>query len=176
MEEKTQKKKRSLGARNKHKGSHAERFYARLFRELGFSHCQTARLGSKLHDNAGIDLVFLPFNVQVKAGIQKGLNPGKVLFQMRNQINVLFPKEDPCYQKKLLVIHRPEAFSAGTEKDVVYMAEEEFLSFKGDIPLEIKYEFFKKRKDAMNSPYSTIIGISFNVFKELIIMKYARDN
>ncbi len=44
---------RSLGSRNRQKGHHAERFYADVFRELGYEHCITARLGGRIFDNAG---------------------------------------------------------------------------------------------------------------------------
>ena len=53
----------SIGTNNKRKGSNAERFYAKIFRDLGFDKCITSRQGSRLHDNAGIDLMFLPYNI-----------------------------------------------------------------------------------------------------------------
>ena len=44
----------SIGTRNRTKGHHAERFYANVFKELGYTKCVTARLGGRLFDNAGI--------------------------------------------------------------------------------------------------------------------------
>ena len=80
-------KRKSYGKTNKRKGSDAERYYAKIFRDdLGFTHCKTSRLGSKLHDDAGIDLIFLPLNVQIKAGKQVGLNPGKELNYMQGRM------------------------------------------------------------------------------------------
>ena len=85
-------KKKSYGKTNKRKGSDAERHYARVFRDdLGFTHCKTSRLGSKLHDDAGIDLIFVPLNIQVKAGKQVGLNPIRELIYMQNRMTELFP-------------------------------------------------------------------------------------
>lgn len=100
--------KKSQGATNKRKGSNAEREYARFFRELGFSHCITARQGSRYHDDAGIDLINLPFNIQIKAGKQKGMNISKVLHDIRETISTKFPKEAPEHNNPLIIIHRKE--------------------------------------------------------------------
>lgn len=67
--------KKNIGARSRRKGHEAERQYAKEFRNLGYKHCKTSREGSRLLDSAGIDLIFIPFNVQIKAGKQRGLNP-----------------------------------------------------------------------------------------------------
>lgn len=107
MEE--ENKKASQGARNKRVGSEAERYYMRIFRdELGFKHCKTARLGSKLHDNAGIDLIFIPFNIQVKQGIQSGLNPSKELQKMKDKMVELFPDTSLEHDYPKLVIHKKQ--------------------------------------------------------------------
>lgn len=55
------------------KGAVAERHYARVFREMGFEHCQTSRYASRYYDDLGVDLVGLPVNIQIKAGKQKNL-------------------------------------------------------------------------------------------------------
>lgn len=93
------------GASNKRKGSNAERHYAKVFKDLGWKHCETARFGSKKHDNAKIDLIFIPFNVQIKAGVQKNMNPGKELFMMESCVNTMFPKEHEVFCKPKLVFH-----------------------------------------------------------------------
>lgn len=102
-------KKKSYGKTNKRKGSDAERHYARVFRDdLGFTHCKTSRLGSKLHDDAGIDLIFIPLNIQIKAGKQVGLNPGRELIYMQNRMTELFPTSSQEHQFPKIVIHRKE--------------------------------------------------------------------
>ena len=45
-------------------------------------------------DDAGIDLNFLPFNVQIKAGYAKGLNEFKTLKIIRERLPELFPPYD----------------------------------------------------------------------------------
>lgn len=100
-------KRRNYGKTNKRKGSDAERYYAKIFREeLGHTHCKTARLGSKLHDNAGIDLIFIPYNVQIKAGIQKGMKPLQELVNMKERMAELFPPESLEHNLPKLVIHK----------------------------------------------------------------------
>lgn len=97
-----------LGQRNKRKGSTIERYYAKFFRDTGveaFSHCKTSRMGSKLHDDAGIDLIFLPFNVQIKAGIQKGMKPVEELRLMKERMKELFPDKSIEHDLPKIVIH-----------------------------------------------------------------------
>ena len=102
-------KKKSYGKTNKRKGSDAERHYARVFRDdLGFTHCKTSRLGSKLHDDAGIDFIFVPLNIQVKAGKQTGLNPTRELIYMQNRMTELFPSTSKEHDYPKIVIHRKE--------------------------------------------------------------------
>jgi hypothetical protein len=104
-----EERKKSIGRTNKRKGSDAERFYARIFKEeLNFKHCKTSRLGSKLHDDAGIDLIFLPFNVQIKAGKQVGLNFGRELKYMQDRMIDLFPSTSLEHSFPKMVIHKKE--------------------------------------------------------------------
>ena len=124
-------KRKSYGKTNKRKGSDAERYYAKIFREnLGFTHCKTARLGSKLHDDAGIDLIFLPLNIQIKAGKQVGLNPSKELNYMKDRMTELFPSASLEHTYPKLVIHKKEV-GAGKKRtefdEIVSMTFSDFL-------------------------------------------------
>ena len=124
-------KKKSYGRTNKRKGSDAERHYAKIFRDdLGFTHCKTSRLGSKLHDDAGIDLIFLPFNIQVKAGKQVGLNPSKELSYMQSRMTELCPKTSPEHSYPKVLIHKKEVGQGkkrGEFDEVVSMTFSVFL-------------------------------------------------
>lgn len=97
-----------IGKTNKRKGSNAERFYAIEFRNLGFSKCQTARFGSKFMDDAGIDLINLPMNVQIKAGKQRGLNPCKLLKEIKAKIKDLLMPNALEQEYPLILIHKKE--------------------------------------------------------------------
>ena len=97
---------KSQGRINKVNGSNAERYYAKAFRELGFDKCATARYGSRLHDDAKIDLINLPFNIQIKAGKQKNMNPSKVLTEMEESIKEKFPEYAIEHKLPNIMIHK----------------------------------------------------------------------
>lgn len=166
------KKEKSVGAKNKHKGSHAERFYAKVFRDLGFNYCITSRQGGRIYDNAGIDLMNIPYNVQIKAGIQKNMSPGKVLFNIDNQIKALFPEDAQVRKYPIILIHRPIPFSSSTNEDFVYYSYEQHLRFK-EINKNLRYEEKKQRKGMYNNEYGSIVKVSFESFKNLILLNNA---
>ena len=98
----------NIGANNKKKGSNAERYYVKIFKEMGYEKCVTARYGSRIHDNAGIDLINIPFNIQIKAGKQKGLNPVSTLKEIKDRIEVMFPKNSIEQNLPTILIHKKE--------------------------------------------------------------------
>ena len=147
----------SIGTRNRTKGHHAERFYASVFKDLGYTKCVTARLGGRIFDNAGIDIINIPFNIQIKAGKQSKMSPGKVLLNMHSQIDSLFPENHEVRGFPLLVIHRPNPFSKNFKEDVVYMTYDQFKSFN----LPISYDTLKQRKVKMSTGFGAIISIKF---------------
>jgi hypothetical protein len=117
------------GKTNKRKGSNGERLYAKLFRELGYIFCQTSRLESRLHDNCGIDLTNLPFNVQVKVGYDRGLNIKNVIEYTKNQIKELMPPTKIEHELPTIVIHRKTVGQGNKRQeldDLVYMSFEDF--------------------------------------------------
>lgn len=93
------------GARNKRKGSNAERLYAIRFREFGFDKCITSREGSKLLDDCAVDLMFIPILAQIKAGRQTGMNISKVLKDIKDRIALRFPSDAPEQRMPAIVIH-----------------------------------------------------------------------
>ena len=122
--------RKSYGKTNKRKGSDAERHYAKVFREIGFTYCKTSRLGSKLHDDAGIDLIFLPFNVQIKAGKQAGLNASRELEYIQNRMTELFPSTSLEHTYPKVLIHKKEVGQGkkrGEFDDIVSMSFNDFI-------------------------------------------------
>lgn len=122
----------TLGKRNKIKGSVGERYYAERFRKLGFDKCITSRQGSRLLDNSGIDLCFLPFNTQIKTGIHKGLNLSLELQLIEEKLKMYFPKEAVEHHLPKILIHRKQG-KPGKKRseydDLVYMTFEDFVKF-----------------------------------------------
>ena len=90
---------------NRTRGNNAERRYAQIFRDLGYDKCRTSRQASKLLDDCAVDLMFLPFLVQIKAGRQKGMNPSKILSEMESRIKENFPDTAPEQTMPRLLIH-----------------------------------------------------------------------
>lgn len=103
-----------LGKNNKRKGSDAERYYAKKLREIGYNHCITSRQGSKLFDDCGIDLLFVPYNIQIKAGEQKGMKPGEVLQYTKTSMAQKFPSNSPEFEYPTVLIHKKP--SSGTRR------------------------------------------------------------
>jgi len=119
----------SQGKTNRNKGHNAERYYVKEFKEMGFDKCLTARYGSRVHDDAGIDLINLPLNVQIKAGKQRGMNPSAVLNEIIERIPTFFLDNDPVHDNINIVIHKKEV-GAGRKRnqfdELVFMSFEDF--------------------------------------------------
>ena len=118
---------------NKRKGSNAEREYAKRFREAGFENCITSRLGSRLYDNSGIDLMNIPFNVQIKAGIQRGINYSKELQYVKDQISHNFDLSDEVNNKPILLIHKKPKLEGkrnrGEFDELIIMSISDFFKY-----------------------------------------------
>lgn len=162
------------GLQNRRKGHDAERHYRNVFKDLGYEFCETSRYGSRLHDNAKIDLIGIPFNIQIKAGRQKNMNPGKELFNMAMLIKNMFQEGDLVHSNPNLLIHRKDG-TRGKKRspsdDLVYMSKEQFDEFKKDYS-NLKIIHSRKARFAISPPYNEVIAVTFENFKnELLIIK-----
>lgn len=170
--------KRPQGVTNKNKGSNAERLYAKKFRELGFELCQTARYASRLHDNAKIDLVHIPFNIQIKAGVQKNMNPAKELISMDTHIKMMFPNYDSVHMFPKLLIHHKQVGNGNkrTQNDsIVYMSLNQFREFESKVG-KLYYTDIKRGKLEMNSEFKDLVYIPFDYFVDKIVCKLNSKN
>lgn len=158
----TEVSKKSLGSRNRQKGHHAERFYADVFRSLGYEHCITARLGGRVFDNAGIDIINIPFNIQIKAGKQNKLSAGKILLQMDSQIKSLFPLRHEVRTFPLLAIHRPNPFSKGYGEDLVFMTKKQLELFNKEFSCDLTVISHKRRNIRMSTDFGEIVSVKFS--------------
>jgi len=93
---------------NRNKGHNAEREYCKMFSDLGYKYCVTSRYGSRQHDDCGIDLINVPYNVQIKAGYARGLNYTKVLRDISERIELAFPKHAPEHNQPTIIIHKKD--------------------------------------------------------------------
>lgn len=163
-----------VGKTNRRKGHNAERIYAIRFREMDFKFCETSRFVSKKHDNAKIDLMYIPFNIQLKAGKQSGLNAGKELLMMKSAIEVMFPPEDEVFKKPKLLIHYKEVGRGHTrlpEHEIVYMSLQQFDIFQTMNP-SLKYDSLKTFKFEMECEFKHIVNMTFEYFKNEVILKH----
>lgn len=164
-----------IGKRNRTKGADTERYYADLFRGLGFTHCITARLGGRIHDNAGIDLINIPYNIQIKGGKHKNLSPGKILLNMYSQINSLFPENSEIRSNPLLLFHRPFIYRKNNNADYVYYTLEQHKRFQETINNpDFEYESIKVRKAEVSNEFGSIVKVPFESFKNNVLL-YKRE-
>jgi hypothetical protein len=165
-------KRRKLGATNKRKGSNCERKYRLIFRSLGFSKCETSRYANKLYDACKIDLVNLPFNVQIKAGRQKNMNPGKELHLM--YLAIRSGLEDEVLKKPQFLIHEQETgrgFKRVEEDTKVYFTLRQFNDFK-ERNSELRYDslsIYKNQKVVLEEEFRSIVYVTFEYFKSNIL-------
>lgn len=165
--------RKNIGRTNKTKGSNAERLYAQYFRSYGFDFCRTSREGSKLHDNAKIDLIFIPYNIQIKAGVQKNMNPGKELLSLKSAIKEFFPPLDEVHNKPVILIHHEEVGRGKKrlpESQKVYMSLKQFEYFNFANPL-FCFDSLKELKFDTQSEFKIIVCMTFEHFVEQIILK-----
>jgi len=128
-------KKKTNGNANREKGHNAERYYAAEFRRMGHARCATSRYASRMHDDAGIDLVGVPFNVQVKAGRQARLRPAQVLAEMKERVARAFPEGSPERVWPSILVHRGEPGRGKRrreEDDIVHLTFADFKKVIGE--------------------------------------------
>ena len=131
-------------ANNKRAGSNTERFYAKFFRNLGFKFCRTSREESKVLDSSGIDLTNIPFNIQLKSGIQRNLNYSKELFDIDNKIKLNLSEDNPYYNKPVVIIHRKKVgsgFKRTKYNDIAIMTVETMVEL-----MMIYYDYKRKKR------------------------------
>lgn len=177
------KSSHSKGAANKRKGSAGEREYASIFRELGYPLCRTSRQASRLLDDSGVDLVGLPFNVQIKVGIHKGLIPAKVLNIIDERLPKNFLPEDSVHSKYNVLIHHKQGKSGRKRRvsdTIVYIAS---IDFEGRLEKVIKTaccKYNKETKEALSDTIKTLgVGVENTKFfaegskyNKLLIMSF----
>lgn len=173
--------KAKIGKANKRLGSSTERLYVSIFKkELGYEFCGSSRLKSRALDNAKIDIADIPYNIQVKAGKQNGMNPGKELMLMKTAMQEIFPPDSDVHKKPCILIHHKvmsatERMIEGLshkrqeEESLVYMTLKQFEQFKVTYPhlTFLSSKQFKLASD--ESPFKTIVCMSFDYFKHNIL-------
>lgn len=162
------------GSTNSRKGHKVERIYAAFFRKLGFSQCFTSRWKSRIHDNAKIDLIGIPFNIQIKAGRHKNLSVGKELFLMDSCIKANFEPTHEDYNKPRLLLHRYDCIGVRErvpEMELIFMSKNQFEIFKEMNP-DLEYRSIKESKYETKSEFKYLVSMTFEYFIEEVVSKY----
>lgn len=111
-----------MANKNRDKGHRYERWWANIFKDLGWEKCITARQGSRIADDSGIDLVNIPYNMQLKYGYPRGLNY-KTLFDSIDECKEKnFTEEDPIQKYPTVIAHKKSTKS--NEHFVIMKAED----------------------------------------------------
>jgi hypothetical protein len=114
------------GKYSRSKGNRTEIEYIDKFKALGFSHCKSSRLASKLLDWCGIDLAGIPFNIQVKAGYKKNFSrPDRIFTKMKTDLAESFPKSDPVHGYPKILIQKLDGYYQ--ENQLVTMMWSDFV-------------------------------------------------
>ena len=100
-----EKKGRNNGKYARNKGHNLERLIVNKFKELGYSFCKTSRNASKILDDSKVDIAFIPYNVQCKAGYPKGLNYPAIFDQMDIGLKLNFPPNEKVHTYPKVIIH-----------------------------------------------------------------------
>ena len=163
---------------NRNKGHFAERYYVNKFREIGYEFCFTARYASRMHDDAKVDLVNLPFNVQIKAGKQKAMIPATVLNDMHKALKNFFPKKDEIHSKPKILIHYKQGTSGRKrlpEDELVYMSLKQFKKFK-KVNKQIEYIKLRTKETKVYAEYKSVVCMTFTDFVEKIAKKLINED
>lgn len=98
----------SLGKRNRRKGQDLERLVVRDLKDLGYQFSKTARAGSKIMDDCGIDVIDgPPFLIQCKAGYEK--NRPKFELLAHKTVGLLkdnYPADKIEHSYPFLLVHK----------------------------------------------------------------------
>ena len=157
-------------------GHRIEVYYMNIFRdELGFEFCKTSRNFSKVLDACKVDLSNLPYNVQIKAGEQNGLNPNKIFFEMEQLLKENYPPFELVHSFPKVLIHYklvPKGRKLRIPTDeIVYIPLSSYKSLYKELKFDIVIIELKKSrlKILKDTNYEICVGITFEDFKNKII-------
>jgi hypothetical protein len=88
------------------KGHNFERLITRDLKQI-FDKARTSREASKLLDDSGVDIAFVPFAIQCKSGYNSRRPKADELFvDIRNKLKTNFPEGEPICRFPPVLIHK----------------------------------------------------------------------
>jgi hypothetical protein len=98
-----------MSNRNRNKGHDLERAIAKVLRKIGFLKCKTSRQASKLLDDCGVDIAFVPLLIQAKAGYSKKKpNYYKLEEETREKLKDNYPEDSVLHDYPFVLVHKPD--------------------------------------------------------------------
>lgn len=95
-----------MSKNNRKKGHDLERQVANDLKNI-FPYVKTSRAASKLLDDCKIDLAFIPFLVQCKAGYERNRPKYEEEFvEMKKQIALHYPETDNIHRSPFVLVHK----------------------------------------------------------------------
>jgi len=111
------------GKRNREVGHRYERKWAKQFRDLGYEHCRTTRQASRLLDDCGVDLAFIPYLFQCKH-VKAGINYSSLIKDIETKIAQNLPKQSPEQDYPVIIAHRK---GKKEEEELIVMKAVDFI-------------------------------------------------
>jgi hypothetical protein len=115
-----------MANKNRDKGHRYERWWANIFKDLGWEKCITARQGSRIMDDSGIDLINIPYNMQLKYGYPRGIN-----------YKTLFDSIDACKEKNFMDDDKVHAYPTVIAHKKSTKSNEHFVVMKAEDWIEL---------------------------------------
>jgi len=167
-------KKILTGKQRKLIGSSAERYFAKLIREVWKQeYCMTTRFNSKFLDKCGIDFDNVPFRLQLKAGNQKGMRPVLELMYVHQQsIACMAPDSEWLKKPKILIHHKTNSIGRNksdgfnrvymtfTDFDTLIKKNEELV---GTIPYQLM-----TNKEKTDSEFDVLVVLDLDSLTKII--------
>lgn len=95
-----------MANKNRDKGHRYERWWRKVWEEMGFTKVKTARQGSRLMDDCGVDLINIPINMQLKAGYPKGINYSQLFEEIETKLKDNMMDTDPVLSYPIVIAHK----------------------------------------------------------------------
>lgn len=124
------KKRKKSPSYSRNKGKKAEQRYKNRFRDIHFEKCITTRQGSRILDDSKIDLMFIPANIQVKAGYRNSMNYGRVLLEQQEAMEKNLPEGHENFDFISAVFHKkdiPNGTKRLPQDELVVMTVDDFM-------------------------------------------------
>lgn len=97
----------SKGKANRNKGHRLERLISNIFKDMGFQFAKTTRASSRLLDACKVDINFVPFNIQCKAGYDNNRPKFEDIYsEIKANLDKNFPPTEEVHNKPIVLVHK----------------------------------------------------------------------